>query len=174
MWTIPAIVSRDDALALAVYELASDGGLEAVTMRAVARRARMAAGTITNNYATRDQLLATCASVLGRWMVWANTELLGTGDPARLLPPTDRADCYRRLLVVWRQLEACALTSPAVAEQVERANALDREMLAWHADGGRSPVLTRRWLTVRGVQAELLRPGSGLTRELAAELLGQA
>jgi DNA-binding transcriptional regulator YbjK len=50
MWTIPAIVTRDDAVALAVYELASAGGLEAVTNRAVAASARMAPGTITNIY----------------------------------------------------------------------------------------------------------------------------
>jgi AcrR family transcriptional regulator len=174
VWTLPDIVTRDDAVALAVFELAAAGGLEAVTIRAVARGARMAAGTITNNYASRDRMLAVIATVLGRWVVWANEAALRAGGLPDLLPGPELEDLYRRLLMVWAQLEAHALTSTAVAGQVGRPNALALEMLAWHVSGAPDAAMTPLWLTLRGLQAELLRPGTGLTREAAAALLAQA
>ncbi len=181
MWQLPGITTRNDAVAFAVYELASERGLEAVTIRAVAARARMAPGTITNHYATRDRLLAVCAAVLGRWLVWANDQQVRSAGPRGLLPgpfreaePGSAPDLYRRLLVVWGQLEAYALTSPAVAEQVGEVNALAREMLAWQRHGAPNPALTPRWLVIRGLQAELLRPGTGLSVAQATELLAQA
>jgi hypothetical protein len=75
-------------------------------------------------------------------VVWANGAALPAGNLRDLLPPPQAGDLYRRLLVVWAQLEAYALTSPRVAEQVGRANAPAREMLAWHVHDAPDPALT--------------------------------
>lgn len=156
MWTIPLGTTREEALAVAVVQLAAPGGMEAVTVRAVARQARTAAGTITNVYATKAELLGVCTSVIGRWLAWATVAHLDERGVRGLFPEPDDVD-YRALLVVWAQLEALALTRPPLDARVRAMNTLVRESITMCLAEGRVPQITRLWAVARGLQAEVLR-----------------
>ena len=57
--------SRDDSVGMAVQQLLTVGGITDVTMRAVARTARMSLGTLGNHYGSKEQMLMGAARAIG-------------------------------------------------------------------------------------------------------------
>lgn len=178
MWW-PMFPSRSESLALALQQLVIQGGIESVTMRALARELRTAPGTITNSYRTRVDVLAVCTTVIGRLVGTATLDRLSARGLAGLLP-SQRSDTdldavedqvYRELLLAWSHLEVHALVCSRVAEQVGAATLRARSLVDLRFDLPPGSCDAAWWAHVRGLQVALLVPGTALTPELAASQL---
>jgi AcrR family transcriptional regulator len=179
--------SRSEDLARAFAALVLRGGIESVTMRALARELRAAPGSITNHFASRTQVIVVSTGVIGDLLARAMSDRVRDHGPVGLMPgpqaepdPDSVAEIdeereYRELLLLWAHLEAHALVCAPVAEQVLAANARIRDSLRrclGPALGGGDPGdRAAWWARLRGLQSRLLLSEPGLTVAVAAASL---
>jgi AcrR family transcriptional regulator len=116
-WRIPMPVGLAEDLTWSTVVLASQQGLGAVTFRALARHARLAAGTITNHYASKAELFSISAGVLARWLGGAGCDHVDLRGPVGLFPAQSDPN-YRALVSTWIQFEAAALPDPDLSARV--------------------------------------------------------
>jgi AcrR family transcriptional regulator len=157
---MPTSLAED--LAWSLVSLASEQPLGTVSFRTLAAHARLAPGTITNHFATKQELLAVCTTVVGRWLAHATFDHVRERGPVGLFPGPDDLT-YRWLLAAWVQLEAHALTDRAVDERVRAAGPQLQRSVASALDGPDPDATTLARLCVDGLRRELVRPGADLT-----------
>ncbi len=171
-WLIPRPTSLAEDLAWSLVALAGEQGLASVSFRGLARHARLAPGTITNHYASKQELLGVCTTQVGRWLTHATSDHVEDRGPLGLFPAPDDLT-YRSLVSAWAQLRAYALTDASVDE---RASAMVPLMSATVREAFAGPELwnpTAAWICLEGLRAELIRPGSDLTPAEALTVLEQ-
>lgn len=171
MMSMPRNLAEDLALSL-VALCGEEGGLGAITYRSLARHVRMAPGTITNHYASKQELWGVCASVVGRWLTHATSDHVQERGPIGLFPATEDHDrTYRLLASSWAQFRAYALTDPAVDERVQGILPLLRGSVRGALAGGRPEPSLGGWMCLESLRQEVVRPGSSLTPEAALHVL---
>ena len=171
-WVIPMPTSLAEDLAWSLVVLAGELGLTAVSFRALARHARLAPGTITNHYATKQELLGVCTTVVGRWLAYATADHVEDRGAIGLFPATDDVT-YRLLVVVWAQLRAQGLTDVSVDQRVGAMTPMLQRRLTDALLELEPPAWAGGWVCVEGIRHELVRPGSELTPTDALALLEQ-
>jgi AcrR family transcriptional regulator len=126
--------ARSARLLAAASALAADGGYEAVHMRAVARRAGVALGTLYRHFSSKDQLLvavlADQADALRANL--ARRPARGDTAAARVTDVLDRATAAlaREPRLAAAMVTALASTDPAAASAVAAVEERQRAMLA--------------------------------------------
>jgi AcrR family transcriptional regulator len=172
-WVISMPKTLAEDLAWSLVWLAGEDGLGAITMRSLARHARLSPGTITNHFGSKQELWAVCTTVIGRWLAEATSDHVEDRGPVGLFP-TQEDLTYRLLVSAWAQLRAHALSDPEVDQRVQAVTTLLRSS-ARHAcvePGGELPAAT--WWCLEGLRQELVRPGTELTAAEAWGVLRQA
>jgi AcrR family transcriptional regulator len=170
-WVIPMTTTVLEDLAWSLAWLAGEGGLTAVTIRALARHARLSPGTISNHFSSKQELWARSAGVIARWLAHATSDHVQDRGAVGLFPARED-QTYRLLVSGWAQLRAHALTEP----EMDRRIAGDQTMLERSAQGALSVDRSwsvPAWICLEGLRLELVRPGSTLTPDDALALLQQ-
>ena len=172
---------RDESIGMAVLQLLTVGGIPDLTMRAVARAARLALGTLGNHYGSKEQMLMGAAGAIGHLHVtdictraYAPTTLSGVLGS---MSPRDREELTE--LKVWLDLTALGRSSAGIGEVVagveERHRALLRRQLRMDRDGvWADRHLDGVWAILQGIRSELVRPGSTLDLTTATDLCSRA
>jgi AcrR family transcriptional regulator len=171
-WLIPVPTTLAEDLAWSLVVLAGEQGLASVSFRALARHARLAPGTITNHYSSKQELFGVCTTQVGRWLTHATSDHVEDRGPLGLFPTPDDLT-YLSLVSAWAQLRAYALTDASVDE---RASAMVPLMGATVREAFPEPGLlnlSAAWICLEGLRAELIRPSSDLTPAEALTLLEQ-
>jgi AcrR family transcriptional regulator len=189
--------SRSEDLARAFAALVLRGGIESVTIRALARELRAAPGSIANHFASRTQVIVVSTGVIGDLLARAMSDrvrdhgLVGLRPSPQAEPEPDSVAGvdeereYRELLLLWAHLETHSLVCAPVAEQVLVADARIRDSLrrclapalggaALGADlrGADVGEWAAWWARLRGLQSRLLLSEPGLTVAVASASLG--
>ena len=172
---------RDDSVGMAVQRLLTVGGIPELTMRAVARAARLALGTLGNHYGSKEQMLMGAARAIGHLHV---DDLLARADEEATLAealavmsPRDAEELSE--LKVWQDIVTIGRSSRGVGEVVAAVEARHRALLRRRLQGLRDTAWAEHhldgvWAVLQGVRSELVRPGSALDLERAAALCGRA
>jgi AcrR family transcriptional regulator len=172
-WLIPMPTTLGEDLAWSLVALAREQPLPAISFRGLARHARLAPGTITNHFASKQELLALSTTQIGRWLAHATTDHLHDRGPVGLFPATDD-QTHRALTSAWAQLRAHALTEPAVDERVMGMTVVMRRSLEEALPDHRASSTATLWLWCEALRAELLRLGTDLGPADALALLERA
>jgi AcrR family transcriptional regulator len=115
--------TRRQTIVTSVVLLIAQGGMDAVTIRAIAEHARVAPSGLDYTLGNREQILAESAGDFGH-------RLLRSFDPRSgahaLLPPIDGELLPTRVWLTFREL---ALSHPAVADEVAEVDRRERGFL---------------------------------------------
>ena len=173
--------SRDDSVGMAVQQLLTVGGITDVTMRAVARTARMSLGTLGNHYGSKEQMLMGAARAIGTLHVDDLITRAAWDDTlAQVLAGYVPRDAEELLeLKVWQDLVTVGRSSRGVGEVVAAVEARHRALLGRTLERYRGAEWTAGhleavWTLLQGVRTELIRPGGTLDITSAAGLAAQA
>lgn len=111
---------RADELAEAMIDLVAEGGLDVLSVRAVAARAGVSIGTVQYHFATKDDMLV---GAFGRVVARVDERLVGVTEPdprrqltavlAQLVPLDDTREAEARVMVAFA---AAAVHHPGLAE----------------------------------------------------------
>jgi len=167
---MPRSLAED--LAWSLVSLSAEVGLAQVSVRALARRTRMAPGTVTNHYASKGELVGICATVVGRWLASATAAHVDVRGALGLFPDTEDRT-YRWLVSTWAQLRSAALTDPALDVRVRDADLGVVRAARWalaETTGERSPH-PATWRCLENLRHDLVGPGTTLTPESALTML---
>ena len=161
--------SSRDAVADAFAALIAEGGLTAATLRGVARRARISAGVLVENWGGRDRMMRLAAMHLGRqWhhRLWTRFDDVGLHA---ILPRDEEERAEAR---VWLALCELARDNEQVRLSVEELHSAQRQMLGAMTDWSRDEAgLDLLAAVVDGLRHALCTPGSEVTVERAAVAL---
>ena len=157
-------------LAWSLVSLASEAGLGAITIRSLARHARLSPGTISNHFASKQELWAMSSVVTGRWLAQATSDHVEDRGAIGLFP-TPADSTYRLLVSAWAQLRAHALSDTEVDVRLQGMVPVLR-LSAGRACVTREDGLPpAAWWCLEGLRQELVRPGSELTPHDALSVL---
>lgn len=169
--------SRDESVAMGVVALIASGGLDAVTMRAVARTVRMSVGTLGNHYATRENVLATAAREFGDAHV---DDIVDRPDrtvgPPKLSDFLTSLESELREQRVWYDLVAAGRSMPHVGHATAAVDARFRDLISYllrdPTTGARpsSDTLDRFWITLQGLRIEQIQPGTTVSFSAAVAI----
>ena len=95
--------SRTDDNTRSVVRLIAAGGIERVTMRAVAAGAGLSLGSVTNQLTTRERMLRVCGGVFLGWRLTEVRRRLEAHGVAGALPVDDEALALTRVELAWRE-----------------------------------------------------------------------
>ncbi len=172
---------RDDSVGMAVMQLLMVGGISEVSMRAVARTARLALGSLGNHYGSKEQMLMGAARAIGDLHVDDMTSRASwEGSLADTLAshvPRDSEELVE--LKVWQELVTLGRSLSGVGEVVAHVEAryrasLGRTLERYQGPDGARRHLTGVWTVLQGIRSELVRPGTALDLDTAAALAGRA
>lgn len=161
--------SQRGAVVRAVAGLICEGGLAAASLRAVARRSRVSASQLVENWGGRDRMLALAASFFGQWWqedLYRRARIEGL---VALVPGSqDEVDDAR----VWLALCELARNHEQVRPWIEKLRLEERRMvdeLTRHSLG--EATLDRLIALVDGLRHARCTPGHALTHEAAVAVL---
>lgn len=163
---IPMPKSLAEDLAWSLVQLAGDDGLANVTMRSLARHTRVSPGTISNRFASKQELLAICTSVVGKWLASATSDHVDDRGAVGLFPTQhDHDQTYRLLVSTWAQLCAHGLTDRDVDERVQGMTPLLNSGASRACPGEDHQFTVGAWLCLDGLRRELVRRAITLTAD---------
>jgi TetR/AcrR family transcriptional regulator, cholesterol catabolism regulator len=171
---VPERLDREELILEAVLRLLSEHGISGVSVRAVAREAKVAVGLVHYYYVDKTRLVAAA-------LLRVEEQDMAIVDPDRALAPEERlrAALHRvadreflttEYLSLRLQLWALAQADPAFAEINSRAQKRYRSRLA-SLIGAARPGLTRAECARRATDIDILQNGMWLTALLG---LGRA
>jgi AcrR family transcriptional regulator len=164
---------RVNHLSAAITQLMIDGGIPAVTMRAVASAVRLSTGTINNHLGGRPRLLGLAAGCFYRQM---SGDVAGRSWPDRLLallPADDDDKDWVRAWLAWSELardEEVAGYRSADSDDFERGY-IARSYP--HLEPG-DPTPDLLLAVVHGLRHAIARTDTSMPVERARELLSEA
>jgi AcrR family transcriptional regulator len=169
-WVIPMPTCLVEGLASSLVVLAGETGLGAVTMRALARQARVSPGTLTHHFASKNELFALCTARVAQWFSYATDDYVEDRGAVGLFPEvTD--ETYRRLTSAWVQLRIHALTDPEVDARVHAMTGVLRRSAARALDEPEPVLSTTGWWLLEALREAVVRPRSQLTPGVALTAL---
>lgn len=161
--------SQRGAVVQAVAELICEGGLAAASLRAVARRSRVSASQLVENWGGRDRMLALAATFFGRsWQedLYRRAEIDGLG--AFIPDDADEVDDAR----VWLAFCELGRSQEQVGWSVEALRGTERKMLDTLTRHSLDEVtLDQLVALVEGLRHARCTPGHPLTHEGALAVL---
>ena len=172
-WTC---ASYDEDIALVVHRLLREEGTPVLTMRGVARGARLSPGTLAHHYESKDLMIARCGRAIGRLLVDDLAGRLATagGLAVRLGELVARDEEELHDVKVWLDLVALARTSPRLGEHVREAEDRFEEVLGRQLEDTAAPGPAHLvWLALQAVWAHQLTPGRPFDPDEARALLAQ-
>ena len=141
--------SRTDDIVDAISRLVLEGGVERVTMRAIADQVRISQGTLANHLSNRERLLRVCA------FRFADRRMRELDDQVRrvgavgLMPLDDHDRRSARVWLAWRE---AARHAPGPARAVAEADV--REAVGAHEEHALDVAAARElWLAQLGAAA---------------------
>lgn len=128
---MPRLLDVDDrvsALTAAVEWLLGEGGVGAVTMRAIARESGVSTSSMHHHLDTRERLLRVCCDESVRSRLRAMTEAVIDAGPLALLPePGDQGALWQtRVWQGWHELWRC---TPSLGPVLLQARSTERRLL---------------------------------------------
>ncbi len=167
-------VSYDEDIARVVHHLLAEQGSQALTLRAVARAAKLSPGTLAYQFENKDLMIARCARVIASLFVDDLVRRLGGGDMRAELTELVARDQYElRDLKVWLDLAALGRTDLRVGHQVREGGARFRAQLGRRLEDTALPGADRVWLVLQAVWTDQLTPGKELAPDEARSLVCQ-
>ena len=168
-------VSYDEDIARVVHHLLAEQGSQALTLRAVARAAKLSPGTLAYQFENKDLMIARCARVIARLFVDDLVGRLGVGDARAELAELVARDQYELTdLKVWLDLTALGRTDARVGHHVREGGARFRTLLGRRLeDAAPLPGADRIWLVLQAVWVDQLTPGKELAPDEARSLVSQ-
>ena len=161
--------SQRGAVVQAVAELICEGGLAAASLRAVARRSRVSASQLVENWGGRDRMLALAATFFGRgWQedLYRRAGIDGLG--AFIPRAADEVDDAR----VWLAFCELGRSQEQVGWSVETLRGNERQMLNTLTRHSLDEVtLDQLVALVEGLRHARCTPGHPLTHEGALAVL---
>lgn len=161
--------SQRGAVVQAVAELICEGGLAAASLRAVARRSRVSASQLVENWGGRDRMLALAATFFGRrWQESLCRRAETDGVGAFVPHEPDEIDDAR----VWLAFCELGRNQEQVGWSVETLREAERQMLdALTRHSLDEVILDQLVALVEGLRHARCTPGHPLTYEGALAVL---
>src|SRR4051794_28866767 len=168
-WTFDP-VTRSDAIIAAVYRLVAEGGVAAVTYRAVAEVVRLAASSLHDNYPQRAHLLKVAAYQLGRSREEYFSARVARQGLAVMIPESDHD---LRQAAVWLAFRGYARTEPLLGHDFDEARARELRIIALAL--GRAiddPACAAVHCLLEGLESARTVGETPMSHERAKEVLG--
>jgi AcrR family transcriptional regulator len=160
----PTTTSLAEDLAWSLVQLAGEEGLSTVTIRSLARHARVSPGTISNHFVSKQELWALSASIIGRWLARATADFVDERGAVGLFPSQDERDrTYRLLVSSWSQLKAHALADPDVEARINGVTPVLSSAAARACTAPDHELTLAVWLCLEGLRHELVSKATSLT-----------
>ena len=166
--------SYDEDIALVVHRLLREEDVSALTMRGVARGARLSPGTLAHHYESKDLMIARCGRAIGRLLVddLASRLAVALGIAERLSELVARDEEELHDVKVWLDLVAMGRTSPHLGGHIRDAEDRLEEVLGRHLEDSAVPGAAHLvWLALQAVWAHQLTPERELDADEARSML---
>ena len=135
-WRLDSITRTDDIVA-AVHGLVAEGGISAVSYRAIAAQVRISHSTLHHHYPDRKHLFRVVAHRMARYRFNHLLDAVRQNGLTGMLPttPEDARDC-----VVWLALLDLARTEPTLCHTINEAQTNERHLVDSALEGAGVPV----------------------------------
>lgn len=153
--------ARTDDITDAITRLISSGGLQKVTIRAIASDVGISVGTLAGHLTNRERILRVCGWRFGRRRLDALAAKVIARGLSAFLPDNEHELLVERVWLAWREL---GRDDPALAGTVVKLDAEERFLLSrsWDVSGTTlsEPSLDALMATLQGLRdAEMPRLG---------------
>lgn len=119
--------TRAQTVCAAVTSLIADGGMAAVTTRAIAAASGVSMATLVHQFTNRERFLGVMAGMFGRDLVAGTADRARTEGVLAFLPSTDEQAIDARVWLAWTEL---GRSDHAVAARVAHVRGQERLLLA--------------------------------------------